>query len=182
MSQNTRSADDLHWNPVFASSLQTDFVSAQTSSKRPAWAAADSMDVPHEVDHRNWSHRTKFPRRSHCATDWANTQLYARFSASLILFTCRLPVGIAWIPRCVFICSAGETCSFFFLFFFPGVIRYKEGDMQVLGWTIVLLCQWILRKVSLLSSWEEEKKSTVLYPTTEMCGCCVWRQTPAFSL
>lgn len=77
------------------------------------------MDVPHEVDHRNWSHRTKFPRRSHCATDWANTQLYARFSASLILFTCRLPVGIAWIPRCVFICSAGETCSFLGVFF-PG--------------------------------------------------------------
>lgn len=28
------------------------------------------------------------------------------------------------------------------------VVCHKEGDMQLLGWTVVLLCQWILRKVS----------------------------------
>lgn len=29
-----------------------------------------------------------------------------------------------------------------------GVVRSLEGDMQVLGWTTVLFCQWILHKVS----------------------------------
>lgn len=38
---------------------------------------------------------------------------------------------------------------FLFFFFFSGWSANKEGDMQVLGWTIVLLCQWILRQVSL---------------------------------
>lgn len=34
------------------------------------------------------------------------------------------------------------------VFVFVGVVRFQEGDMQVLGWTLLLLSQWILQKVS----------------------------------
>ncbi|XP_068598146.1 neurexophilin-1 [Brachionichthys hirsutus] len=54
-----------------------------------------------------------------------------------------------------FICSAEETRSF------PGVVGYKEGDMQVLGWTVVLLSQWVLQKVQGL---EKQVELSDLHP------------------
>lgn len=93
-----------------------------------------------------------FSRRKQPRRDRINAQLYARpLPRSFVGFL--PPACFCWdcfgFRRLAFQCSSGDKCSFFnFFFFVVGVVCHTEGDMQLLGWTVVLLCQWILRKVS----------------------------------
>lgn len=117
--------------------------------------------------------RAKFPRRSRPDSDRTDAQLYTRFPALLILSDLspaswdflvfhRAPLYVQ--PRTGVVFRP------------PGVVRFKEGVMQVLGWTIVLLCQWILRKVS-----SYHDRGGEIFTLAQRCALCVWRQTPAFS-
>lgn len=143
--QKTRGADDPRRN--LAPSLRTDLVSAQTCRQRALWAAARGMDVPHEADRSDWSSSAQsFPVEA-ALTLTEPTHNFTRVFPALLVLSDLVPA--CWdflvLHRAPFVCSAEERRS---VFFPPGVVRFKEGVMQVLGWTIVLLCQWILRKVS----------------------------------
>lgn len=48
--------------------------------------------------------------------------------------------------------------SLFSFFFLVGVVCHKEGEMQLLGWTVVLLFQWIPRKVSFSAPQTKERR------------------------
>lgn len=62
---------------------------------------------------------------------------------------------------------------FFIIIIIIGSGRHKKGDMQLLGWTVVLLCQWILRKVSF--SAPQTNKQKLSFYSTEMYACGEFR-------